>query len=201
MARTTRTSTTVRPTPLYAAVGAGDLVVEKIRRTSLERESERLQDGIEARVNQRVAEVRALPGQVLALPEKAQSVATDALDSANTVYVDLAKRGEQLVARIRGQESTQTAKRQARATTSQAKGTTTSARRTAKKAQDTANSSPTEVKKAAKSAQDSVSTSTQGVKRAAKSTQSRAKATTTSARKTAQTTAQAASEAAEKVGD
>lgn len=199
MARnTTRTSTkartSTRPTPLYAAVGAGDLVVEKIRRTSLERESERVQDLIEARVNQRVAEFKALPGQV-------QSVATEAIDSANAVYGDLAKRGEQLVARIRGQESTQTAKRQARTTTSQAKGTTTSARRTAKKAQDSVDASSTEVKKAAKTAQDSVSTSAQGVKRAAKTTQSRAKATTTSARKTAESSAKATSDAADKVGD
>lgn len=198
---TTRARSSTRPTPLYAAVGAGDLVVEKIRHTSLERESQRLQESIEVRVNQRVAEVKAIPGQVRALPERAQAVAGEALGQVNEVYADLANRGEVLVARIRGQESTKAATRQARNTTSQAKGTTTSARRTAKKAQGAADETAQEVKKAAQTTRRSTRTSGQGVQRSAKATQTRAKATTSSAHNTAETAAKAVSEAAEKVGD
>ncbi len=122
---------TNRPSPLYAALGATDILVERLRSTNLERDTERLQQLLETRVQQGVAEIKALPEQMKAIPDRAQAVAADAIDSANAVYTDLAARGELLVARIRSQKSTRTARAEATATSDAAEATTESARATA----------------------------------------------------------------------
>jgi len=168
------------PTAVFAVVGAGDLVVERIRAVQVEREVEQLQTQVFTlptraqavaleRLNAVVADVRALPQQVRTLPVAAQarvqtSVAT-ALGQASETYGDLAKRGESLVTRIRGQKSTQEAAAAVRTTTSRAKATTTTA------------------------------------KKAAKETATRAKTTRTTAQKTAAAAAKATTDAAKKVGD
>jgi len=175
-----RTSQIKTPTAVYAVMGAGDLVVERIRAAQVEREVEQLQTQVltfptraqavaAQRLNAVVADVRALPKQVRTLPLTAQtrvqaSVAT-ALGQASETYVDLAKRGESLVTRIRGQKSTQEAAAAVKTTTSRAKATTTTA------------------------------------KKAVKETTTRAKTTRTTAQKTASAAARATTDAAKKVGD
>lgn len=101
------------PAPLYALVGAGDFVVARIRGADAEGERQSLQ-----------AQVRAFPTRV-------QAGVHSAVDQASETYGDLAKRGEDLVARIRRQQSTQDLEKQVKATVSQAKGTATSARKAA----------------------------------------------------------------------
>lgn len=98
-------------TPLYAVVGAGDLVVKRIRTTA--------------------AAVEADPKVLRSLPDRAQSAALDALDQAATVYGELVKRGETLVTRVRSQQATLDTVAQAHSTAAQAKGTATTARRQA----------------------------------------------------------------------
>lgn len=168
------------PTAVYAFVGAGDLVVERIRAVQVEREVGQLQTQVRTfptkaqaaateRLNAVVSDVRALPEQVRALPVQAQArvqagVAA-ALGQANDTYADLAKRGERLVTRIRGQQSTQETVEAASNVVSRAKATTTTA------------------------------------KKAAKTTTASAKATRTTAQKTALAATKATTDAAKKVGD
>ena len=164
-------------TAVHAIVGAGDFVVERIRTGArsidVEAASGKAQAAAQERVDQLVAELRDLPEQLRALPDKAQTRAAEALSLALTqalqAYGDLAERGEHLVDRIRNQQSTKDTKAQAETTASQAKDATTT------------------VKKSAETS--------------AASTKSRAKATGTSARNTAAAAQQATGDAAKKVGD
>ena len=107
------------PTAVFAIVGAGDLVVERIRAFKVERELVQLQE-----------HVTALPIKAQARVEAAVAAA---LGQASETYGDLTKRGETLVGRIRGQQSTQAAVAAMKTTTGQAKATRTTARKAAKK--------------------------------------------------------------------
>jgi hypothetical protein len=190
------------PTAVYAVVGAGDLVVERIRAVQVDREVEQLQAQVltlptkaqaaaAERLSSVMSDVRALPVQVRALPVQAQArvqagVAA-ALGQASETYGDLAKRGEGLLTRIRRQKSTQETIDAAANTTSRAKATAT----TAKKA---ATSTSTTAQKAAR-------TTRVTAEKAAKSTATSAKATRTTAQKAATSAAKATGDAAKKIGD
>ena len=164
------------PTAVYAVVGAGDLVVERLRAVQVEREVGQLQTQVRAfptkaqaaaaeRLNAVVSDVRALPEQVRVLPVQAQAGVAAALGQATDTFADLATRGEQLVTRIRRQKSTQDTIEAASNVTTRAKATTTTA------------------------------------KKAAKSTTASVKATRTTAQKTASAAAKATTDAAKKIGD
>jgi valyl-tRNA synthetase len=166
------------PTAVYAAVGAGDLVVERIRAAQVEGKNMRSQVSTfptkaqavaTERLNAVVSDIRALPEQVRTLPlatqARVQAGVAAALGQASETYGGLAKRGERLVSRIRRQESTLGAVDAAKTTTSRAKATTTTA------------------------------------KKAAKETTTRAKAARTTAQKTASAATKATTDAAKKVGD
>jgi len=196
MAVTNTSEQTKRTTPLYAVVGVGDLVVKRIRQTPTV---------AQARANERLDAVLALPGQVRALPDKAQAGVQSVVDQASETYGDLAKRGEGLVARIRRQKSTQDLEKQAKSTVSQARGTATTAKKSAKATRTQAKSTATTARTSAKKAADDSVTSAKGTstsaRKAAQATTTRAKATTTSAQHTAGTAGKAASDAADKIGD
>jgi hypothetical protein len=169
----TRTKT---PAPLYAVVGAGDLVVERLRTTAAAVDLEYLKADLQD-LKDRKVDWRELPEHAQA---SAQQVLGQALGIAAGTYSDLVERGEQLVTRVRKQQSTQRTAAQARTTSAQAKGTATTAQKQAKSTGGTAKRTS---------------------KKATRATTTRAKATTTSAKKTAASATQAAGDAAGKVGN
>jgi ElaB/YqjD/DUF883 family membrane-anchored ribosome-binding protein len=122
-------------------------------------------------MEQRVAELQS---EVQTFPTRLQKLVDAQVATAGDTYADLVKRGESLVGRIRGQQSTQDAEAAAKTTVTKAKTTKTQATKSAKK------------------------TATKARKAPAKSS---AKATTTAAKKTATSATQAVVDAAEKIGD
>lgn len=122
--------------------------------------------------------VAALQADAKALPTRLQKILDEQTSTAGDTYDDLVKRGETLVARIMGQQSTQEAAASAKTTVAKAKTTKTQATKAAKSSTATA-------KKTAK-------------KSPAKSS---AKATATAAADTATSAKEAATDAAEKIGD
>jgi len=112
-----------KKTPLYAVVGAGDLVVEKARsrRPSL------------------------APAALRSVPEQVQTRAGD-------IYTDLVDRGSRLVTRVRNQKSTQDLGRQASTAKSQTKGAATSAKNTAKTTRTRAKAATTSARRTASQA-------------------------------------------------
>lgn len=136
-----------KATPLYAVVGAGDLVAEKIRLRRLA-----LDDRIE-RAQAAASRVKTVPTTLRALPERVQTRAAEAVDEAGEVYADLVGRGTRLVARIRNQESTERFERQAENTLNQAKGAATATKRTATTAKRSASTAKSRAKATATAAQ------------------------------------------------
>ncbi|MGH3368087.1 MAG: hypothetical protein ACRDOY_12895 [Nocardioidaceae bacterium] len=143
--------------PLYAVIGVGDLVVEKIRAASTDVqarsakysfEPKKLQADIEAAAKHRVEDLQAAG-------PKAQAVVNDAFAQAVTTYDGLAGRGKNLVARIRHQEATQQAATSAQQTKTQAKATSTTASRGAAQTKSRAKATTTSAKKTASAAKKS----------------------------------------------
>ncbi|MDF1604987.1 hypothetical protein [Nocardioides sp. YIM 152315] len=171
--------------PLYAGVGATDIVVGYVRdavadvqkrfadldlepkslRDALSRDAQARRESIEKRVAGLQAEAAGLPATV------------------NAVYADLAKRGEVLVGRIRTQEATRATATAARTTTAKAKTTKTQAT------------------KSAKSTKSSTRKTTSTAKKSSAAPKRSAKATGTAAKKTASSAARATTDATAKVGD
>jgi heparin binding hemagglutinin HbhA len=172
--------TITRSKPFYAVAGAGDLAVKKLRQVP-ERISTLKVDrkDIENAVTTIQVETKALPG-------KAQGAAIvvigEAAGRADAVYGDLVGRGRRLVTRIRRQQSTQGAQKQAGTTVRRSKAAT----KTAKKG-------------AAATRSSARGTATTARKRTA-ATKTATKSATTSAAKTTEATAQAAGDAAQKFG-
>jgi len=133
---------------------------------------------VEARRKAIEERVAALQADAKTLPTRLQKLLDEQVASAGDTYDELVKRGETLVGRIRGQQSTRETTASAKTTVAKAKTTKTQATKTAKK-------------------------STAAAKKTAKKTpaSSSAKATATAAEKTAESAAQAVTEAAEKIGD
>lgn len=244
--------------PLYVGVGVTDFAVEAVRglvsdaQARANRAQKRLEDLDAAelreqatrRVNERVeafgkaaeetqeaAEKRIseLQDEVRSIPTRISDFVVGNVEAATDVYVDLAKRGESLVTRVRRQESTQDTVRNARTTKAKAKTTRTQAKKTADKVEKVAEQGAEETAKTAKTAAKSTRTTAKKAATSTKSTAkggatktantaktaakktadtatkspatSSAKATQTSARKTVESATKAASEAAAKVGD
>jgi hypothetical protein len=187
--------------PIYAGVGATDLAVGFVREyaadlqkklsevqkdvqtrvTDLDFEPKALRDQAVAAIEARVAELQA---DAKSLPTRFQELLIGNAATVNETYVDLAKRGETLVERIRKQQSTQTTVAAAETTQAKAKTTKTQATKAAK----------TTAKSTTKKA-------TSTAKKTTKAPKSSAKATATAAKTTASNAAQAVTDAAEKVGD
>lgn len=142
---------------------------------------------IEARVIELQAEAKAYPAKVQTLVD---DNVTSLTGQATDTYTELVKRGESLVGRIRGQESTKATVKSAKTTVSKAKTTTTQA----KKATTTAQT-------AAKKATTTAKTTSKPAAKKAAATKSSAKATVTTAKQTATSAVEAGTEAVEKLGD
>ena len=194
--------------PLYAGVGATDVVVGYVRDavadlqkrfSGLDLEPKSLRDQAlvivttqldalskDAKTRREAIEARVaeLQADAAGLPTKLQDFVVGNAATVTSAYTDLAKRGETLVGRIRTQESTQATAAAAQTTTAKAKTTKTQATKAAKK------TTKSTTKKATTTA-----------KKSSAAPKSSAKATTTAAKKTASSAAKAATDAAEKVGD
>lgn len=187
--------------PLYAGVGATDVVVGYVREAvaDLQKRFADVQHDVQTRISGLDLEPKALrdqavtvvTAQVDALSKDAQArreavekrVAELQAD-ANAAYADLTQRGETLVRRIRTQPSTDETAAAAQTTVAKAKTTRTQATKAAKK------TTAATTKKATSTA-----------KKTSKAPRSSAKATTTAAKKTAAKATKATADAAEKVGD
>jgi ElaB/YqjD/DUF883 family membrane-anchored ribosome-binding protein len=140
----------------------------------------------DARARRRLIEKRVadLQSEVQTFPTRLQKLVDEQFATAGDTYAELVKRGETLVGRIRGQQSTRDAAASATTTVTKAKTTRTQASKTASSSARTA-------KKTAKK------TATTAKKSPARSS---AKATRTSATKTVSSATKAATDAAGKVG-
>jgi hypothetical protein len=214
-------------TPVYAAVGATDLAVEKVREARVratEVRAEYTADKIQARVAERATEVTE---QVQHVPALALNRGLELAGKAAESYGALVVRGESLVKRVRNQKATKDLVAQAESTVSLGKGAVTTVRKAAvdieRSAKATLTTGRREAVVAVEAVADSVveeaheataaveesakhtrtaakRTATTAKKRAA-STRSSAKAATTGARKTATAAKKAGEAAAKKVGD
>jgi hypothetical protein len=205
--------------PLYAGVGVTDRVVEvmrdyvadmskrvtEVQRSVADFEVESLTRNLgkdaqtrRAFVEKRVAELQA---EALALPTRLQKLVDDQVATAGDTYESLIKRGESLVGRIRGQQSTRAAVSSAKTTTAKAKTTRTQASKTASTTTTTAKrtAKKTAKKTAKRTAKKTASRATSSAKKSP--ARSSAKATRTSASKTAKSAAKAGADATKKVGD
>ena len=194
--------------PLYAGVGATDVVVGYVRDAvaDVQKRFAEVQKDLETRIADLDLEPKALRDQAItvfatqldelskdaqarrdAIEARVAELQAFVVENAGTVaaaYADLAKRGEVLIGRIRTQESTKATASSARTTTAKAKTTKTQATKAAKK------TTKSTTKKATSTA-----------KKTSAAPKSSAKATATAAQKTAANAASAATDAAAKVGD
>lgn len=164
--------------PFYASVGVTDLAVETVRK---ELKPAVLRDRAVTVVTTRVD---ALSKDAKAVPAKVQTLVDDNVSALNSTYVELVKRGESLVGRIRRQRSTQEGLKAAETTVAKAKTTRTQAATAAR-------STTVQARKAA----------ARQAKKSSTAPRSSAKATVTAAKKTASSATRAVADAAVKVGD
>lgn len=213
----------VDTTPFFAAVGATDLAVEKVREARVRAAAMRTEleiDTLQSRAAKVAGEAQHLP--ILAL-NKTLELAGKAQES----YDELADRGQKLVTRIRNQKATQDLLAQAGNTVALGKGAVTTLRKAAVDTERAAMATLTTGRHQAEEAAGTVAgsakaearTSGRAVKKAAAGTKPAAKRTATTARKrgasakratkaaatsaakTAEAAEKATTTAAEKVGD
>lgn len=191
--------------PLYAGVGATDLVVEYVRETvaDVQKKFSGVQKNVksidvdtvtkEAKARRAAVEARvaALQNDAKTQADKVSKLVDENVATVTDAYTDLAKRGESLVTRIRKQESTKATVASAKTTAAKAKTTKTQA---AKATTSTAKTTKTATKSAAKK-------STTAAKKTSAPVKSSAKATTTTAATTATKAVDATTDAAAKVGN
>jgi hypothetical protein len=216
-------------TPVYAAVGATDLAVEKVRgaRVFADFHVSAFQGKAIQRAEQVAEQAQALPALAQALPALALNQTLEVAGKAQATYAELAVRGEKLVKRVRNQKSTKDLFAQAGSTVSYGKGAVTTVKKaavdTTRAAKTTLNSGRHEagvaVGAVAKSVRGEVITSTRAVRNsgpavrlaskrpaaaAKKSTataKTATKATATSAATTVTKAAEAVKTATPKIGD
>jgi len=191
----------VDPTPLYAVVGAGDRLVAKLcdareevqargealnadHRWDPRRLPATLQAAAAARVETVTAEVRTRTADAKTLPDQATVLLTDVVAQAIMTYAELAERGREIVARVRGQQDGTGSSSAASPSTTTASTATTTKTTTTKSAAGT-------------------SGTTRAAKKSSASTTKRAKSTTSktaaSAKKTDEkSTGESAGESTEK---
>jgi hypothetical protein len=221
------TKTVTESTPVYVAVGATDLAVEKVRDARVRAQAARAElttDKIQARVAKRATAVteQAQHMPVLAL-NRSLEIASKAVDG----YESLATRGESLVKRVRTQKATKDLLKQAEGTIALGRGAVTTVRKAAVDLERSAKATLTtgrhqaehvaevavdaaaeEVREVSTAATESAKRTRSAAKRtattakkSAAATRSSAKRTTTGARKTAAAARKAGADAAKKVGD
>ena len=218
---------TVDSTPFFAAVGATDLAVEKVRHARVRADKARAElsadlapANVQARATKVADQVKEIPAIVI---NETMVVGGKVVEG----YDELALRGKTLVTRLRNQQATKDLVAQADATVAQAKGAVTSARKAAADIERSAKATITtgrreavkaatvvrgtvaedakvaqaEVAGSVKKTRTAAKRTTTTTKKATKRTSTSAKAATTSARKTAVAAEKAVEKGAEKIGD
>ena len=171
-------------TPVYAALGATDLAVERLREARDRAAGVRLDLDVTA-IQDRAAK------RFEQVTEQVRSQRAEAAGKARETYTELAVRGEKLVKRVRNQKSTKDLFAQAGSTVSLGKGAVTTVRKAAVDTQRAAEATLTTSRKEAEvvheavasSVKDEAETATEVVREAAKATRTSAKRTATTARK------------------
>ena len=202
---------TVDATPFFAAVGATDLAVEKMREARLRADKARAVLSADLAPAKVQARATTIADQVKEIPAVVLNETLVIGGKVAEGYDELAVRGHQLVTRLRNQKATQDLVAQAETTVAQAKGAVTTARKAAADVERSAKATlttgrkeaakvaavvtgsvveetkvaTTEVKKSAKATRTAAKRTSTTTKNAAKKTTSSAKAATTSAIKTA----------------
>ena len=218
---------TVDSTPFFAAVGATDLAVEKVRHARVRADQARAElsadlapANVQARATKVADQVKEIPAIVI---NETMVVGGKVAEG----YDELALRGKTLVTRLRNQQATKDLVAQADATVAQAKGAVTSARKAAADIERSAKATITtgrreavkaatvvrgtvaedakvaqaEVAGSVKKTRTAAKRTTTTTKKATKRTTTSAKAATTSARKTAIAAEKAVEKGADKIGD
>ncbi len=218
---------TVDSTPFFAAVGATDLAVEKVRHARVRADQARAElsadlapANVQARATKVADQVKEIPAIVI---NETMVVGGKVAEG----YDELALRGKTLVTRLRNQQATKDLVAQADATVAQARGAVTSARKAAADIERSAKATITtgrreavkaatvvrgtvaedakvaqaEVAGSVKKTRTAAKRTTTTTKKATKRTTTSAKAATTSARKTAIAAEKAVENGAEKIGD
>jgi heparin binding hemagglutinin HbhA len=219
--------TVTDPTPVYAAVGATDLAIERVREVSVRAAAARADLDVSALQDKAAKRAEKVAEQAQQIPALALSQSIEAAGKARETYTELAARGQELVKRIRSQKATKDLLAQAGSTLSLGKGAVTTVRKAATETQHAAVATLTtalheaevvveavtgsvrdEVKATTRTVRKSVPAVRLATKRTAttarKSTASAQRATksaATGARKTATKAAKATKVAAPKVGD
>jgi heparin binding hemagglutinin HbhA len=210
-------------TPLFAVVGATDLAVERVRAaaanaSAVQAQFEAKVTAVQADVEKRVIafDARTLRSQAQEVPVRAAARALEVASKAETAYEELAKRGKQLVDRVRSQPSTQDLVVQAGNTLSRGRAAVTVARKAADEtasaiigtltvgrheAESVVQEATAQTETAAKKTQTSAQKTAATTRKRATATKSAAKGVATSANKTVTKAGTAAKSSAKKIGN
>lgn len=208
---------------LYAGAGVADLAVVAVKEyvSATTRRIEDVQKGVQSTVSKlapsalrdqavtvvstrveaisedakaRRAAVEARVAELQELPTTVQTRVNENLVNANETYVDLAKHGAAVVAKLRNSSEYKETVKDAKTATAKAKTTATQARKTGTTAKKAAEKAQRDVKKTTTTARKTVA------KKAAPA-KSSAKATTTTAKKTVAAAAKTAEKAVDTAGE
>ena len=122
---------TVDATPFFAAVGATDLAVEKVREARLRADKARAELSADLAPAKVQARATTIADQVKEIPAVVLNETLVIGGKVAEGYDELAARGHKLVTRLRSQKATQDLVAQAETTVAQAKGAVTTARKAA----------------------------------------------------------------------
>jgi heparin binding hemagglutinin HbhA len=174
-------------TPVYAAVGATDLAVEKVRDAGVRAAAIRVDLDINALQGKVVKRVEKVAEQAQQIPAQVKSQTVEVAGKARQTYSELAVRGEELVKRVRNQKATKNLVAQAGNTVSLGKGAVTTVRKAALDTQRAAKVTLATGRRSAgsvaASVQDDVRATGRNVSKAATTTLTSARATVTTAKK------------------
>ena len=109
--------------PLYAYVGAADLVIEQAKKVPSE---------FSTLLSEVPAQVRTIPTQVKALRDDVEARVEKATEKASDLYAQLSVRGERLVTQIRRQPATEAAIAEGKEAVRKAEASAIAAKKSAK---------------------------------------------------------------------
>ena len=118
-------------TPVFAAVGAADLAVEKVRQARLRATAARAEITVEKIQTKALQRATEATEQAQHVPALALNRTLELAGKAAESYGDFAARGEKLVKRVRNQKATKDLVAQAETTVALGKGAVTTVRKAA----------------------------------------------------------------------
>lgn len=182
-------------TPVYAAVGATDLAIERLREARTRAAAVRQDLDVRVIQDRAVKRFEKATEQAQQIPAQVRSQTVEAAGKARQTYSGLAVRGEKLVKRIRNQKPTKDLLAQAGSTVSLGKGAVTTVRNVAldtqRAARVTLATGRREAGSVATSVQEDVKASGRSAGKAAATTSTAAEGTVTTAKKSAASTERA----------